>query len=83
MNLVIKFSRDVLLNSLEVFPAEGSDGYKVDRVSVSDDGKSWTGLPVSPKGSNGTAFPETKVLWLKLKSGLGNQGIRELVFYGK
>lgn len=82
-DLRIKFNRKVLLDSIEVFPAEGSAGFQNVKVSVSEDGENWTYLESQPKGSNGTAFPQTETDWLRLESSTENQGIREILFYGR
>ena len=82
-DLRIKFNRSVLLDSIEVFPAEGTAGFHDVKVSVSDDGKTWHILECEPKGSNGTAFPQTETRWLRLQSSTENQGIREILFYGR
>lgn len=81
-SLTIHFDRAVLLESFEIFPAEGSEGFRVDAVSVSSDGINWTSLAHEPKGSNGTAFPRIETSWLKLESQTENPGIREILFYG-
>lgn len=80
--IVIRFSRNVTLESMEVFPAEGSAGFRNIQVSVSSDGKVWDHLECRPKGSNGVAFPQTETSWVKLESDNEAPGIREILFYG-
>lgn len=80
--LVFAFDREYEITSLEIFPAEGSEGFPNVRVSASTDGVSWTPLECTKKGSNGVGFPLIKTAWLRLQSDSKNPGIRDILFYG-
>ena len=82
-DLILRFDREYDLYSLEIFPADASEGFPNVKISASADGVSWTPLNCSEKGSNGTVFPLTKTAWLRLQSDSVKPGIREILFYGK
>ena len=82
-DLILRFDREYDLYSLEIFPADASEGFPNVKISASADGGSWTPLNCSEKGSNGTVFPLTKTAWLRLQSDSVKPGIREILFYGK
>lgn len=84
LNEIILELKDVYrLSSVEIFPAEGSAPFEDVHVSVSDDGTVWTALACTPKGANGTAFPETEARFIKLESSVGSAGIRDILLYGR
>ena len=80
--IIFHLNQNYSLSSLEIFPADGAEGFPNASLFISDDGKTWKEIATETKGSNGIAFAPVETAWLKLESSSQYQGIQDMLFYG-
>ena len=81
--LVLELDNTILLQGFEFFPSENGVDFPDLELFTSEDGIEWEGLPYDHKGMNGIFIEPSRLSWLKLKTGVKNAGISDILFYSE
>ena len=84
-SVIIEFAAPVTLSGLSMLPGENEREYaRTPEVSVSEDGQTWSVLPLNISGRFDLSFPQTETRWLRIRNTTPanvHWSIREILFY--
>ena len=84
-SVIIEFAAPVTLSGLSLLPGDDEREYaRTPEVSISEDGQTWTVLPLNISGLFDLSFPQTETRWLRIRNTAPadvHWSIREILFY--